>query len=203
MLWNFMLPCAPFETVESPPMNRREMLKTVGLGAALPVLPQQRQHHQEPARAAKPPAALKFFSAEQNEFVTQLAELIIPQTETPGARAAEVNLYVDKVLAASEESERKSFLAGLEWLDSRAHELHGAPFLKLAEAQQVAILKPLATRKNDRPEDQPGMRFFERLKALTITGYYTSELGYLAELGYTTGFTGEFPGCTHAEGSHK
>ena len=181
-------------------MNRREAMKTLTLGAALPVIqPQQRQHHAEPP---KPAPKLQFFTAEQNEFVAQLAELIIPQTETAGARRAAVHLYVDQVLAASGEAEQKSFLAGLDWLDQRARRLNGAPFMKLKEAYQVAILEPLATKKNSDPEDQPGVRFFENLKALTIAGYYTSADGHLAELGFTTGFTGDFPGCTHPE-EHK
>ncbi len=181
-------------------MNRRELVKTLTLGVALPVLqPQQHQHHAEPQ---KPAPKLQFFTAEQNEFAARLAELIIPRTETAGARDAGVHLYMDQVLAAASEDEQKSFLEGLAWLDARAQSLHGAPFLKLSEAQQVAILEPLATKKNNNPEDRTGVRFFERAKALTITGYYTSADGYMAELGYTSGFTGDFPGCTHKGEEH-
>ncbi len=186
------------EMVKLQAMNRREMIKTVTLGTALPLPVLQHKH---PPPAAKKPPALKFLTAEQNEFVVQLTELIIPQTEAPGARAAGVNLYIDQVLAAAEEAEKKSFLDGLDWLDSRARQLHGAPFMKLSEAQQVAILEPLATQKNTEPDDQFGVRFLERVKQLTVTGFYTSADGYVSELGFTTGFTGDFPGCTHP--AHK
>lgn len=186
-------------------MNRREMLKS-SLWAALPVLPQH-EHHQQPqkpaagAKASAAPATLKFFTAEQNRFVTQLAELIIPQTDTPGARAARVNLYIDQLLAASDDAAKKAFLDGLKWLDQRAMQQHRVPFLRLSEAQQVAILEPLATGRNFAPADQPGVRFFNRVKELTITGYYTSADGFVSELGFSSGFTGAYPGCTHPE--HK
>jgi len=179
-------------------MNRRDAMKTIGLGASLPVLPHQHQHAPAMKRAA---TELKFLSPEQHALVEALAELIIPQTETPGARAAGVSYFIDDVLAAGEDGDRQSFLAGLNWLETRAVKLHGIPFLKLPEDRQVALLEPLAATGNLEADDQPGVRFFQRLKALTITGYYTSADGFVTELGFSNGFTGDYPGCAHPE--HK
>ena len=80
-------------------------------------------------------------------------------------RSSKIRLYIDQVLAASGEAEQKSFLERLDWLDA-PRRLHGASFVKLTEAQQVAILE-------------------------------------LLELGFTSGFTGDFPGCTHKGDTHK
>jgi hypothetical protein len=184
-------------------MNRREMLKAVSLGAALPVLPAQGHQghshgHQHGAPGQQPKGELKFFSPEQAEYVAQLAETIIPQTDTPGARAVGVHLYIDKMLSAADPPEQARFLEGLKWLDERAGKVHGAPFAKLTGEQQYALLAPLAGG-NHSPEDQPGVRFFAIAKALTIDGYYTSADGFVSELGFSNGFTGDFPGCTHPE----
>lgn len=183
-------------------MNRREAIKAATLGAALPVLGQSQHQHSAPQpAAAKPAPALKFFTPAQRDYVAQLAELIIPQTNTPGAKAAGVHLYIDQMLSVADTADQQRFIAGLEWLDQRATERHSAPFMKLTETQQLAILEPLATKRNMDAADQPGIRFVERIKALTITGYYTSPEGFIKELGFTQGFTGEYPGCTHPE--HK
>ena len=131
-----------------------------------------------------------------------LSELIIPQTETPGARAARVNELIDLVLSDAEERDRKEFLKGLAWMDARSQELFGTDFLSAAPEQQTALLTILASPRNKAFEDQVGIDFFKAIKALTITGYYTSEIGMKQELGDDGQlFLLEYPGCTHPE--HK
>ena len=55
----------------------------------------------------------------QNEAVIALTELIIPATDTPGAKAALVNRFVDHVLSTADAKERSEFIRGLTWLDDR------------------------------------------------------------------------------------
>jgi hypothetical protein len=142
-----------------------------------------------------------FLDPHQNETVTTLAELIIPATDTGGARAAQVNRYFDLVLNESETDRQKKFLEGLAWIDGRALKLHNKPFIGLAPEQQTALLEPLADLKNTNPEDQPGVRFFNDLKGWTIFAYYSSEIGSIQELHYDGGnYHMEFPGaCKHPE----
>ena len=59
----------------------------------------------------------------QNEPVVALTELIIPQTDTPGAKAAQVNRFIDHVLQRRKPADRDSFVRGLTWIDDAA-----APF---------------------------------------------------------------------------
>ena len=142
-----------------------------------------------------------FFDPHQNDTVILLTELIIPATDTGGAKAALVNRYFDLVLNESETDRQKEFLEGLAWIDGRALKLHNKPFVGLTEEQQTALLEPLADPKNTNPEDHTGVRFFNELKGWTIFAYYSSEIGSVQELHYDgANYHTEFPGaCKHPE----
>jgi len=196
-------------------LDRRQALRTLafgGIGAvAAPAWAETlaeiaRDHadhaHTAVAAAAEAPWAAKVFDAHQNETVVLLSELIIPQTDTPGAKAAKVNEFVDLVLSDASESDRKQFLKGLAWMDARSQELFGTDFVSASPEQQTALLTILASPKNKAFEDQVGIDFFNAIKGLTITGYYTSEIGMKQELGDDGQlFFLEYPGCTHPQ--HK
>lgn len=137
-----------------------------------------------PAGAAAQAAAAsewkpQLFDQHQNETVVTLTELVIPTTDTPGAKAAKVNEYIDLMLHDVAADKGHGFLQGLGWLDGHAIELHGAPFVALQEQQQVSILESLDEGQD--PQLAPGAEFFVRLKRLTVEGYYTSRIG-IAEL---------------------
>lgn len=137
----------------------------------------------------------------QRETVTLISEMIIPETDTPGAIAAAVPQFIDNVLAESDEYPRGQFLKGLEWLDARSSELFGGDFLGAAPEQRIALLTILSSPANKSLDDQPGVEFFEAIKSLTVTGYYTSEIGIYDELGDGELFFNGYDGCTHPE--HK
>ena len=132
-----------------------------------------------------------------------IAELIIPETDTPGAKAARVNEFIDVMLTDwFTDEERASFRKGLAELDGDE-----TPFIERETAEQVAILErageaalaeqeeratsrsPVAT--SDSPAAQP---FFSVMKWLTLWGYYTSEIGMDQELGHVV-FPGSYEGC--------
>jgi hypothetical protein len=197
-------------------LDRRQALRTLafgGIGAvAAPAWAEKlaeiardhadHAHTAVSAAAEAAPWAPKVFDAHQNETVAVLSELIIPQTDTPGARAAKVNEFIDLVLDDAGESDRKQFLKGLAWMDARSQELFGTDFVSAAPEQQTALLTIVASPKNKAFEDQVGIEFFNAIKGLTITGYYTSEIGMKQELGDDGQlFFLDYPGCTHPQ--HK
>lgn len=158
-------------------MNRRELLKTAMAGAAAVNAGAQHEHSGGAAQLVNPPAAWKplLFDAHQNETVTTLAELIIPRTDTPGAKDARVNEYIDLILADGPAEARNRFLEGLGWLDGYALRLHQQPFVKCGAEQQTAILRRLDGAQET--EMKAGADFFRLAKRLTAEGYYTSEAG--------------------------
>lgn len=195
--------------------GRRDALKKMALGAgaaaALPILNQPAAHGATSAmeHAAMPGAkplsdpAWKplFFDAHQNKTVVALTELIIPATDTPGAKEAQVNRVMDLFLNEEEADTQQQFLEGLAWIDGRSLALHQKPFVDLSTEQQTALLEPLSDPENRNAQDHPGVRFFQELKDQTLFGYYTSQIGMEQELHYGGDqYNDSFPGaCTHPE----
>jgi hypothetical protein len=142
----------------------------------------------------------KVLTAKQNELVIALTELIIPETDTPGAKAALVNRFIDHVLEGVSAPDRTRFIGGLDWIDARSRNLHRRDFVDASAADQTALLSQLADEKNKTSADRTGVEFFRAIKSMTIDGYYTSEIGLVRELGDSPQmFLAEFPGCDHPE----
>jgi len=151
-------------------MNRRELVKSVvvGGGAAVAARSQQKADSWKPL----------FFDPHQNETVVALTDLIIPATDTPGAKAAQVNRHIDLLLNDGPVEAQRRFLRGLAWLDGYALRLHRAPFVNCSQEEQIALLDSLDPSRKP-PEDlREGARFFQDIKRRTVSGYYTSKIGY-------------------------
>ena len=202
-------------TSEGGGLNRRRALQTLATGAAgvatsplwvealiaLADEAGQMRAHAHPFQAAPAaPWTPKALTAAQNETVIVLTELIIPETDTPGARGALVNRFIDDVLQKAPQGERESFLRGLAWLDRRTRTLFRKDFAAATPAQQTDLLTRLSAEGNPPREHQAGVDFFRAVKALTITGYYTTEIGLRQELGDPGQlFLPQFAGCDHPE----
>ena len=121
----------------------------------------------------------------QDQVLLELVERIIPTTETPGAKAAGVNQYIDLVLSkVSESSDRMSFLNGLD-------KLIEIGFVQKPIDEQIQTLN--SWERSSKTEER---QFFNDLKGLTIFGYYTSEVGATQELRYahvTGSYNGDIP----------
>lgn len=196
--------------------GRRDALKALVMGAGglttLPILGQAQSARAGMAAMGMPAEAdataqtganwkPQFFDDHQNETMIALTELIIPATDTPGAKAALVNRYLDLLYNEETPDRQKELIQALAWFDGRSLSLHGKPFVSLTPEEQTAILEPLADTANSGPEDQPGVRAFVLIKRLTISGYYTSRIGLDEELKYQGDtYNTSFPGaCTHPE----
>ena len=189
-------------------VHRREVLKRLALGGAgaaacpawVEALSRVAQAQPTTRSAAGDSWQPKVLTKEQNETLIELSELIIPQTETAGAKAARVNEFIDTVLDDAEEAERQHFLDGLDWLDERSFDLFGAPFVHAKPDQQTALLTILSSESNQTTSDRTGVEFFQAMKQLTVDGYYTSEIAIREELGEDTElYFDDDPGCQHPE----
>jgi Gluconate 2-dehydrogenase subunit 3 len=121
-----------------------------------------------------------------------LAELIIPQTDTPGALAVGAHRTIDHLLKACVlEPEQAAFRAGLARIDAVAQSQGGKRFTALPRARQVALLTNLDN--GAAPFNGEDQGFFRQLKGYVAFAYYTSEAGASKELAYLPipgGFTG-------------
>ncbi len=116
----------------------------------------------------------------QQDLLAALVDQIIPATDTPGAAEAGVPQFIDKMHSDWYEAEdRDAFLAGLATVDPRAE---GGSFVALADDARTALVSEMdAEAYEPRPDGEP-TPFFRQLKELTLSGYYTSEVGATEEL---------------------
>ena len=186
-------------------VERREILRMLSLAAAAATFPAFSKWSfggcSMPSRLAQiPPAQYRpqFFTATEYALVERLAAIIIPTDDTPGASEAGVAEFID-VMASRDPDLEHTFRTGLPWLNAHSRKLQGKPFLGLTPEAQVALLEPLAYKKKFRPGEEPGRRFFDRMREYTIMGFYTSEVG-LKELDFPgLEFYAESPACPHRD----
>jgi len=123
--------------------------------------------------AAKPWAP-RTLTADQNEMVTVIAEHIIPRTDTPGARDARVNEFIDAMLTDYYPAEERTrVLAGLERVDARAQSAYKKRFLDITPEQQVAVLTAFdqaAYEKKGQEEKEPTPAVAAEKNPVTQTG---------------------------------
>ena len=159
-------------------------------------------------------ASLSFpFSAEQKNLVSEVAEIIIPKTDTPGAKDAKVGEFIEKMLKECYAAkDQDSFEKGMKELEKK-------DFLKASLADQTKILKEMeASAKADADKstaerkkyteagkeytDDQGVPFFKLIKELTLLGYFTSEPGATLALEYVA-VPGRYDGCIDLKPGQK
>ena len=175
-------------------MDRRTAVRILSTAAALPVaegvfpskaLAVARRIHR--AIETRATVALVYLTPAQARAVTVLCELIIPRTDTPGAIDAGVPAFIDTIVGEwYTDADRERFERGLADLDRRANETFGRAFADGTLEQQTALARILddevtALRARRRAGDRtatPDRHIFATLKGLTVSGYYSSQLGY-------------------------
>ncbi len=144
-----------------------------------------------------------FLNDQQNETLIALSDVIIPATDTPGAKEALVNRYLDLLLSVQPAEFQRQFVDALAFIDSESGERFGKEFRLLGLDDQIWLLTPWAYQQGssrwmehqDKPD--PAQQHFERLKALIAAAYYGSEIGQ-KELGWDGSVThGPYRGCEH------
>ena len=113
-----------------------------------------------------------------------LVDLILPASDTPGAKQAGAHAIIDEALVDDVQAQAllKSGLWGLR----------AVGFPSMSGWQKVAVLTEYSESDDHRRE------FFEALKGHTVDAYYSTEVGLVKELGYQGNtYLADFPGCTH------
>ena len=132
------------------------------------------------AQGAYEPSTL---SREDYDLLGTLVDMIIPESDTPGAREVGVHAMLDEDLAKDSKS--------LGILRDGMGVLREDGFEGLTSRQRIDVL----TRYSESAGQDKA--FFETLKGLTIDAYYSTEVGLVQELGYQGNtYLAEFPGCT-------
>ena len=178
-------------------MNRREALQLLAATTAVGLATPKVFAILRDARALlQTQPGCRTLCPDQNEIVTAIAEMIIPRTETPGAADAGVPAFIDLIVTEwYTDEQRARFREGLADIDVRAHRRFTKDFVECSPAQQAEILIELGammiadaklTKRQTETDDETNPRdnFYQTLRSLILTGYYTSEAGATAELNY-------------------
>lgn len=154
-------------------MERREILKMMALtfGASVALPESAFAKFGEPLDASK----LKFFTPEQRKLVGELAETIIPKTDTPGALDAGVPDWLELIVQdCLEPADQKVITEGLVEIEKRAKETHQKGYAELTTPERIALLTAMeqeAKKKGD------GKAFIRQFKDLVKFTYVNSEVG--------------------------
>lgn len=134
------------------------------------------------------------FSARQQLLIADLAEVIIPTTDTPGAKDAGVDQFIRHVIEnCTTPAQQETFRLGLQQTDILSQAAFGKPFSELDNLQRTDVVGKLSQREK---------QFFASLRELTIVGYFTSETGATKALAYLP-IPGRFQGDIPLEPAQK
>ena len=143
--------------------------------------------------ATSRPVAAELFSAVDVALLDEIAETILPETKTPGAKAAGVGPFIATMVTDTyDPREQRTFMDGLETLERESRTQNGGGFMASSPAQRLALLERLDREALEYmrrlgPEQEQQQRlphYFRMIKELTLLGYFTSEIGYTQAMRY-------------------
>lgn len=184
-------------------IQRREVLRILGTAAAAARFPGFSKwgfacgHVGNAALQIKPASySPQFFTPAEYATVERLADLIIPSDATPGAKEAGVAEFIDFMVASDPEAQYP-FRMGLTWINAHAERTFGKRFVELPAEQQNSLLEPLAFKDKARMGEEDGREFFKLIREYTVTGFYTSQIGFKELDNPALKFYSESPECPH------
>jgi hypothetical protein len=175
-------------------IDRRAMLRVLGAAPAAALAftwtaeeaveaAARSQEARQRAASAGQPYQPRFFNAHEYATMAMLSDLILPKDSRSGSASdAGAPEFIDYIVA--EQPERQTAMrGGLAWLDAQCLQRFDQTFLRCADAQRTQVLDGIAWPQDARPEMSHGVRFFNTLRDLVATGFWSSEMG-VKDLGY-------------------
>jgi hypothetical protein len=164
-------------------------------------------------------AGVGSFTAADVALLDEIAETILPETSTPGAKAAKTGAFMALMVTdAYTDTNQQVFREGLQKLDAACRAATGGPFMQATPAQRLTLLEELDREQRTTTEerinaprsryppaapvgpDEAPAHYFRLIKELALLGYFTSEIGYTKAMRYVES-PGRFDGnAPHAPG---
>jgi gluconate 2-dehydrogenase gamma chain len=137
----------------------------------------------EEAAHEKEVNAKTFFNPHEMATITILADIIIPKDNVSGSASdAKVPDFIEFIVKDKPEHQ-VPMQGGLRWLDMKCLKNYQNPFTDCSKQQQLEMVDAIAYPKKAKPEMKAGVAFFNLMRNLTATGFYTSEIG-VKDVGY-------------------
>lgn len=125
----------------------------------------------------------KFFDANEMATITILGDIIIPKDDVSGSASdAKVPDFIEFIVKDMPQHQ-VPMRGGLRWLDMQCLKRYDKAFKDCDHTQQMEMVDEIAWPKKAKPEMQQGVAFFNLMRNLTATGFYTSEIG-VKDVGY-------------------
>lgn len=191
-------------------MNRRDSIKALGLTAlsttvlvgackstaekeeAAAIGKQAGREQWETERDNKLKAET-FFTKHEMATITVLANIIIPKDAVSGSASdAKVPEFIEFIVKDMPDHQTP-MRGGLKWLDLHCFNRYEKSFVEASAGEQISIIDEIAYPKKAKPEMQAGVAFFNRMRSLTASGFYTTEIG-IKDIGYVGNVPNEWAG---------
>lgn len=184
-------------------MNRRDTFKTLFVGAIAGVTigtapgckPEEKATVQQLPDYGRTPdekerdqriLAEQFLNEHELATIGVLCDIILPAQPNKQNAATDAGVveFIDFIVKDIESHQLK-VRGGLMWLDGEANKRFGKVFKDCSNAEQIKIVDDIAYPDPDgeKPDMAAGIKFFDLMRGLTLTGFYTSRMG-IEELGY-------------------
>lgn len=184
-------------------MDRRKYLKTLALGtvstgvilescspaekeaAAVPNVDATAGPDRQPAELERYRKLMSetFFDEHEMKTITVLSDIIIPKDDVSGsATDAKVPEFIEFIVKDMPHHQLP-MRGGLKWLDVQCMKRFDKSFVDCTAAQQIEMVDEIAFPEKAKPEMEQGVAFFNRMRDLTATGFFTSQIG-VKDLGY-------------------
>lgn len=124
-----------------------------------------------------------FFTELEMKKLNLLVDIIMPADEvSESASHAKVPEFIEFMMK-DQPANQTVFRGGLMWLDHQADERNSKSFLEISESQRMEIIDDIAWPDKAKKEFETGVKFFNALRNMTVTGFYTTEIGF-KDIGY-------------------
>jgi hypothetical protein len=138
------------------------------------------------------------FTTDDIAYLDEIAETIIPQTNTPGAKAAKVGAFMTVMVRDSyDERDQKTFREGMNKLNDASKKKLDHIFLEITPEQRKELLIEIDKEAKDyakNAKENDAKHYFRLMKELTLLGFFTSEPGATQALRYVE-TPGKYDGC--------
>ena len=149
------------------------------------------------------------FNEEHENILAEIADTIIPDTDTPGAKKAGVGPFIVMMMNdCYPDSTRKVVMNGVGEVQKRSKSEYKKPFVSMSLEDRENLLKKMEEEVKDKSEvsksESKGAspQFFKLVRELTLFGYFTSEIGATQALNYVA-IPGRYEECTILEKGQK
>jgi hypothetical protein len=183
-------------------MYRREVLQSISLLIGSAFVSPALAEILDGKRAMPSTSRQNIFNAEDSALITEIADVIIPDTSTPGAKQAGVGEFIQLIVNECYTPEdQAAFKAGLAETDRQSIGLYQKKFLESDKKQREDILRRIEARALA-DKSKKGFSFWFAIKELSVTGYFTSEIGAKQALEYVW-VPGRYEACIDLKPDQK